>query len=41
MKKFLATVAASLLTLSAAMAQTLPAPSIAAKSWLLFDATSN
>lgn len=39
MKKLLAAVAASLLMASAA-AQTVPAPSIAAKSWLLLDATS-
>lgn len=32
---------ASLLSLATATAQTLPAPTIAAKSWLLFDATSN
>jgi D-alanyl-D-alanine carboxypeptidase (penicillin-binding protein 5/6) len=44
MKKILvkiALAAASLLTLSLATAQTLPAPTIAAKSWVLFDATSN
>ncbi|MBC3871688.1 D-alanyl-D-alanine carboxypeptidase family protein [Undibacterium oligocarboniphilum] len=41
MKKFLASIAVSLLTLSAAFAQTLPAPTIAAKSYLLLDATSN
>jgi D-alanyl-D-alanine carboxypeptidase (penicillin-binding protein 5/6) len=41
MKKFLATIAASLLTMSAALAQSLPAPTIAAKSYLLLDATSN
>ncbi len=40
MKKFLAACAASLLAISAAVAQTVPAPSIAAKSWLLLDATS-
>ncbi|WP_374519467.1 D-alanyl-D-alanine carboxypeptidase family protein [Undibacterium squillarum] len=40
MKKFLAAVAASLVTVSA-VAQTLPAPTIAAKSWLLLDVTSN
>ncbi|MDO8177391.1 MAG: D-alanyl-D-alanine carboxypeptidase family protein [Undibacterium sp.] len=34
-------IAASLLSLATATAQTLPAPTIAAKSWLLFDATSN
>jgi len=39
MKKLIAAIAASLLTLSAS-AQTVPAPSIAAKSWLLLDATS-
>lgn len=41
MKKFLATIAASMLTMSVAMAQTLPAPTVAAKSWILVDATSN
>lgn len=40
MKKFFAALAASLLAISAAVAQTLPAPTIAAKSWLLLDATS-
>ena len=43
MKKILSTVllfAASLATLVNATAQTLPAPTIAAKSWLLLDATS-
>ncbi|MFC0253550.1 D-alanyl-D-alanine carboxypeptidase family protein [Massilia consociata] len=39
MKKLLAAVAASLL-MATASAQTVPAPSIAAKSWLLLDATS-
>ena len=39
MKKLIAAVAASLLTLSAS-AQTVPAPQIAARSWLLLDATS-
>ena len=39
MKKLIAALAASLLTLSAS-AQTVPAPQIAAKSWLLLDATS-
>lgn len=39
MKKLLAAVAASLLMASAS-AQTVPAPTIAAKSWLLLDATS-
>ena len=41
MKKFLATVAAFLLTMSAAMAQSLPTPTIAARSWLLLDVTSS
>lgn len=41
MKKFLATIAASLLTISVAVAQSLPAPSVAARSWLLLDVTSN
>ncbi|MES2264125.1 MAG: D-alanyl-D-alanine carboxypeptidase family protein [Pseudomonadota bacterium] len=40
MKKLLAALASSVLFLSAAVAQTLPAPTIAAKSWLLLDATS-
>ena len=40
MKKLFATLAASVLFLSAAVAQTVPPPSIAAKSWLLLDATS-
>ncbi|MET0983321.1 MAG: D-alanyl-D-alanine carboxypeptidase, partial [Telluria sp.] len=39
MKKLIVALAASLLTLSAS-AQTVPAPQIAAKSWLLLDATS-
>ena len=39
MKKLIAAVAASLLMVSAS-AQTVPAPTIAAKSWLLLDATS-
>ncbi|MFC5512479.1 D-alanyl-D-alanine carboxypeptidase family protein [Massilia jejuensis] len=39
MKKLIAAVAASLLAISAS-AQTVPAPQIAAKSWLLLDATS-
>ncbi|MCA1248823.1 D-alanyl-D-alanine carboxypeptidase family protein [Massilia sp. MS-15] len=39
MKKLLAAMAASLLMASAS-AQTVPAPTIAAKSWLLLDATS-
>jgi D-alanyl-D-alanine carboxypeptidase (penicillin-binding protein 5/6) len=44
MKKFLSKIvltAVSLLSISLATAQSLPAPTIAAKSWLLFDATSN
>ncbi|MFZ6654310.1 D-alanyl-D-alanine carboxypeptidase family protein [Undibacterium sp. TJN19] len=41
MKKFLATIAVSLLTMTAAVAQSLPAPTIASKSWLLLDVTSN
>ncbi len=40
MKKFLATLAASVLLVSAAVAQTMPPPTIAAKSWTLLDATS-
>ena len=40
MKKLLAAVAASILVVSSAGAQTVPAPTIAAKSWLLLDATS-
>jgi serine-type D-Ala-D-Ala carboxypeptidase (penicillin-binding protein 5/6) len=40
MKKLIAAVAASALSLSVAWAQALPAPTIAAKSWLLLDATS-
>lgn len=40
MKKFLAALAATAFSLSAAFAQALPAPTIAAKSWLLLDATS-
>lgn len=41
MKKIFAALAATVLSLSAALAQSLPAPTIAAKSWLLLDATSN
>ncbi|MEN3293459.1 MAG: hypothetical protein V7642_2712, partial [Burkholderiales bacterium] len=41
MKKLIAAFAASVLSLSAAMAQSLPPPMIAAKSWLLLDSTSN
>ena len=40
MKKFIAAFAASLLAISAAVAQTMPPPTIAARSWLLLDATS-
>ncbi len=40
MKKFFAALAASIALMSAAVAQTVPAPTIAAKSWLLLDATS-
>jgi len=40
MKKLFAALAASVLTISAAVAQTLPPPTIAARSWLLLDATS-
>ena len=40
MKKFIAALAVSVLAISAAVAQTLPAPNIAARSWLLLDATS-
>lgn len=40
MKKFLAALAATVLLLSTAFAQSLPPPTIAAKSWLLLDATS-
>ena len=40
MKKFLTALATSVLLMTAAVAQTVPAPSIAAKSWILLDATS-
>jgi len=40
MKKLLAILATSILTMSVAMAQSLPAPTIAARSWLLLDVTS-
>ena len=40
MKKLFAALAASVLAISAAVAQTLPPPTIAARSWLLLDATS-
>ncbi|GAC1321418.1 MAG: D-alanyl-D-alanine carboxypeptidase family protein [Collimonas sp.] len=41
MKKILAALAATVLSISVAFAQTLPSPTVAAKSWLLLDATSN
>lgn len=41
MKKIFAAFAASVLSLSAAVAQTLPSPTIAARSWLLLDMNSN
>lgn len=40
MKKLIAAVAASVLLMSGACAQSVPAPSIAARSWTLVDATS-
>ncbi len=40
MKKFLAAIAASVLSFSCAFAQSVPPPTIDAKSWLLLDATS-
>src|SRR5213079_3185558 len=40
MKKLFAAIAASVVLMSASVAQTLPAPTIAAKSWILLDATS-
>ncbi|MDB5918270.1 MAG: D-alanyl-D-alanine carboxypeptidase family protein [Massilia sp.] len=40
MKKMFAALAASVMLMTAAVAQTLPAPTIAAKSWILLDATS-
>ena len=40
MKKLVILIAAALFGASSAMAQTVPAPTIAAKSWLLLDATS-
>ncbi|MES2900047.1 MAG: D-alanyl-D-alanine carboxypeptidase family protein [Pseudomonadota bacterium] len=40
MKKLFAALAASVLAISSAVAQTLPPPTIAARSWLLLDATS-
>ena len=41
MKKYFAAIAATLLTVSSAIAQIVPAPAVAARSWLLLDATSN
>jgi len=41
MKKLLSTIAAALFFLSTAWAQTVPAPTLAAKSWLLLDANSH
>lgn len=41
MKKLLAAIAVTVLSLSTALAQTVPAPNLAAKSWLLLDATSD
>lgn len=41
MKKLFAVITVTILTLSAAYAQSIPAPTIAAKSWLLLDETSN
>lgn len=40
MKKILAALAATVFSWSAAIAQALPPPTVAAKSWLLLDATS-
>lgn len=40
MKKLIAAIAATAFSISVAFAQALPAPTIAAKSWLLLDATS-
>ena len=40
MKKLIAALAATLFSISVAFAQALPPPTIAAKSWLLLDATS-
>ena len=40
MKKYLAALATSVLFITSAIAQPLPAPTIAAKSWLLLDMTS-
>src|ERR1700741_267800 len=40
MKKIIAALATSVLLMTSAVAQTLPPPTVAAKSWLLLDATS-
>jgi D-alanyl-D-alanine carboxypeptidase (penicillin-binding protein 5/6) len=40
MKKIFTAIAATLLSITAAVAQTVPPPTIAAKSWLLLDSTS-
>jgi D-alanyl-D-alanine carboxypeptidase (penicillin-binding protein 5/6) len=40
MRKFIAALATSVVLMSAAVAQTVPAPTVAAKSWILLDATS-
>jgi D-alanyl-D-alanine carboxypeptidase (penicillin-binding protein 5/6) len=40
-KQFIAGIAAAVFSLSAAMAQMLPPPSVAAKSWVLLDANSD
>jgi D-alanyl-D-alanine carboxypeptidase (penicillin-binding protein 5/6) len=40
-KQFIAGIAATVFSLSAAMAQMLPPPSVAAKSWVLLDANSD
>lgn len=40
MKKLFAAMATSVLLISASVAQTLPAPTVAAKSWVLMDASS-
>ncbi|WP_395404578.1 D-alanyl-D-alanine carboxypeptidase family protein [Pseudoduganella sp. UC29_106] len=40
MKKILAALATSVMLMTSAVAQTLPPPTVAAKSWLLLDATS-
>jgi D-alanyl-D-alanine carboxypeptidase (penicillin-binding protein 5/6) len=40
MKKFIAALATSVLLMTSAVAQTLPPPTVAAKSWLLLDSTS-